>query len=42
MRHLKSGRALGVSTSHRRAMMRNMVTSLVETEMIRTTVTRAK
>ncbi len=42
MRHLKSGRALGVKPPHRRAMMRNMVTSLLEHGRIRTTVTRAK
>jgi len=42
MRHLKSGRALGVKPAHRRAMMRNMVTSLLEHGRIRTTVTRAK
>lgn len=42
MRHLKAGRALGVSSSHRRAMLRNMVTSLLEHEQIKTTVARAK
>jgi large subunit ribosomal protein L17 len=42
MRHLKSGRALGVKPAHRRAMMRNMVTSLLEHGRIKTTVTRAK
>lgn len=42
MRHLKAGRALGVKPAHRRAMLRNMVTSLVENEQIRTTVSRAK
>jgi large subunit ribosomal protein L17 len=42
MRHLKSGRALGVKPAHRRAMMRNMVTSVLEHGRIRTTVTRAK
>lgn len=42
MRHLKSGRALGVSPSHRRAMMRNMVTSILEHEQVKTTLARAK
>jgi large subunit ribosomal protein L17 len=42
MRHLKSGRALGVKPAHRRAMMRNMVTSVLEHGRIKTTVARAK
>lgn len=42
MRHLKSGRALSVKPPHRRAMMRNMVTSLLEHEKITTTLARAK
>lgn len=42
MRHLKAGRALGVKPAHRRAMMRNLVTSLLEHERITTTVARAK
>lgn len=42
MRHLNAGRGLGVKPAHRRAMMRNMVTSLVEHEQIKTTVARAK
>ena len=42
MRHLKSGRALGVKPAHRRAMLRNLVTSLLEHEQITTTVARAK
>lgn len=42
MRHLKAGRALGVKPAHRRAMMRNLVTSLLEHEQITTTVARAK
>jgi large subunit ribosomal protein L17 len=42
MRHNKSGRRLGRNSSHRAAMMRNMVTSLIEHEKITTTVTRAK
>jgi large subunit ribosomal protein L17 len=42
MRHLKAGRRLGVSTSHRRAMMRNMVTSILEHGQITCTLARAK
>lgn len=42
MRHLKSGKRLGVTTSHRKAMMRNLVTSLLEHGEIKTTITRAK
>ena len=42
MRHLKAGRKLGRSASHRKAMFRNMVTSLIKTERIRTTLAKAK
>lgn len=42
MRHNKSGRRLGRNSSHRKAMMRNMVTSLFEHEKITTTDARAK
>ncbi|MCP4294453.1 MAG: 50S ribosomal protein L17 [Proteobacteria bacterium] len=42
MRHLKAGKRLGVTTSHRKAMMRNLVTSLLENGEIKTTITRAK
>lgn len=35
-------RKLGVTTSHRKAMLRNLVTSLLREEKIETTVTRAK
>ena len=42
MRHKKSGRKLGRSTSHREAMFRNMVTSLFEHERIVTTREKAK
>lgn len=42
MRHLKAGRRLGVSTAHRKAMMRNMVTSVLEHEQIYCTLARAK
>ncbi len=42
MRHRKSGKNLGRNTSHRKAMMRNMVTSLFDSEKITTTDARAK
>ena len=42
MRHNKSGRRLGRNSSHRKAMMRNMVTSLFDSERITTTDCRAK
>ena len=42
MRHRKSGRSLGRNSSHRQAMFRNMVTSLVNHEIIKTTVLKAK
>ncbi|MHB8809990.1 MAG: 50S ribosomal protein L17 [Desulfobulbaceae bacterium] len=42
MRHNKSGRKLGRTTAHRKAMFRNMVTSLIEHERIVTTVPKAK
>ena len=42
MRHGKAGRKLNRSTSHRVAMFRNMVTSLLEHEQIFTTVPKAK
>ena len=42
MRHKKAGRKLGRTTSHRVAMIRNMVTSLLEHERIVTTTSKAK
>jgi len=42
MRHRKSGRQLNRNSSHRHAMFRNMATSLIEHEMIRTTLPKAK
>jgi len=42
MRHLKSGRKLSRSSSHRRAMFRNMVTDLLDHERIQTTDAKAK
>ncbi len=42
MRHRNAGRRLGRTTEHRRALMRNMSTSLFEKERIRTTLQKAK
>jgi large subunit ribosomal protein L17 len=42
MRHRKAKNKLGMRTSHREAMLRNMVTSLLEHESITTTDARAK
>lgn len=42
MRHRKSGRILGRTSSHRDAMFRNMATSLIEEERIQTTDAKAK
>ena len=42
MRHLNSGRKLSRNSSHRWAMMRNMVTSLLREEKIQTTDPKAK
>jgi large subunit ribosomal protein L17 len=42
MRHRKSGRKLGRNSSHRKAMFRNMATSLVHHETIKTTLPKAK
>ena len=40
--HRKSGRKLGRNSTHRKAMYRNMVTSLLEHERITTTEAKAK
>lgn len=42
MRHRKDGRRLGRNSSHRRAMMRNLVTAFLEHGKITTTEARAK
>ncbi|ADH86119.1 50S ribosomal protein L17 [Desulfurivibrio alkaliphilus] len=42
MRHRKSGNRLSRTTPHRQAMIRNMVTSLLQHERIVTTVAKAK
>ncbi|QEQ98028.1 50S ribosomal protein L17 [Neptunomonas concharum] len=42
MRHRKSGRHLNRTSSHRKAMFKNMANSLFEHELIRTTLPKAK
>ena len=42
MRHRKSGRQLNRNSSHRQAMFRNMASSLVKHEIIKTTLPKAK
>ena len=42
MRHRESGRKLNRNSSHRKAMFRNMAISLIEHEMIKTTLPKAK
>ena len=42
MRHLKSGRKLNRTSSHRKAMFSNMTVSLIEHEFIKTTLPKAK
>lgn len=42
MRHRKSGRQLNRNSSHRKAMFRNMACSLIEHQLIKTTLPKAK
>ena len=42
MRHMNSGRRLNRNSSHRKAMFRNMTTSLFRHEVIRSTLAKAK
>ena len=42
MRHRKSGRQLNRNSSHRKAMFKNMAVSLIQHEVIKTTVPKAK
>ncbi|MFY7697657.1 MAG: 50S ribosomal protein L17 [Legionella sp.] len=42
MRHRNSGRSLNRTSSHRKAMLSNMCCSLIEHELIRTTLPKAK
>ena len=42
MRHRHSGRQLNRNSAHRKAMFKNMISSLVEHEVIKTTLPKAK
>ena len=42
MRHLNSGRKFSRTSSHREAMFKNMASSLIKHELIRTTLPKAK
>ena len=42
MRHRKSGRKLNRNSSHRKAMFKNMASSMVKHEVIKTTLPKAK
>ena len=42
MRHMKSGRKLNRTSSHREAMFKNMAASLFKNELIKTTLPKAK
>jgi large subunit ribosomal protein L17 len=42
MRHRNAGYKLGRNTSHRRALLRNLVTSILLEDRVVTTVTKAK
>ncbi|HEY0759480.1 MAG TPA: 50S ribosomal protein L17 [Acidisarcina sp.] len=42
MRHRKAGYKLGRNTSHRRALLRNLVTSILMEDRVETTITKAK
>ena len=42
MRHLKSGKKLNRTSSHRKAMFSNMTASLIEHAVIKTTLPKAK
>jgi large subunit ribosomal protein L17 len=42
MRHLKTGRRLGRTSAHRKALFRNLVTALIMRERIQTTLAKAK
>jgi len=42
MRHRKAGKQLNRNSSHRKAMFKNMANSLIDHEVIRTTLPKAK
>lgn len=42
MRHRKAGRKFNITSSHRNALFRNLANALVENEIIKTTLPKAK
>ncbi|MEL0238044.1 MAG: L17 family ribosomal protein, partial [Gammaproteobacteria bacterium] len=42
MRHRKKGRKLNRNSAHRKALLKNLAIALIEREVIRTTVPKAK
>lgn len=42
MRHRQSGRKLNVDSAHRKALFRNLAVSLLDKELVRTTLPKAK
>ena len=42
MRHRKTGRGLGRTSTHRKAMFKNMMVSMLKHELIKTTLPKAK
>lgn len=42
MRHLSKGKKLGRTTAHRKALLRNLVTSFLDKERVTTTIAKAK
>ena len=42
MRHRKAGRKLNRTSSHRKALLKNLSIALIEREIIRTTLAKAK
>ena len=42
MRHSKAGRKFNKNSSHRKAMFRNLINSLIDNEIIKTTLPKAK
>ena len=42
MRHAKSGRKFNITTSHRKALFRNLTVALLTNEIIKTTLPKAK
>ena len=42
MRHAKSGRKFNINSSHRKALFRSLTISLIQNEIIRTTLPKAK